>query len=182
VRISFLLWSTLLGLAELIGSPGWLDCMSRCSASVHPPCLIGCPPGVAGIPRALGLTLVDSVVTSLLHTMYDSRVGLRGTMVSEAGGSRLSQAKSCRWSYWLFVDTSTSAWGTAAGRECVRCGTRLLQLVGGWWWFRVVGWWCREGAARSVASLSPWCPTIHLSQCGPWYWWDDGVGFSVVHG
>jgi hypothetical protein len=96
--------------------------------------------------------LVDSVVTCLLHTMYDSRVGLRGTMVSEAGGSRFSQAKSCRWSYWLFVDTSTSAWGTAAGRECVRCGTRLgssLWVDGGG------SELCVGGVVRALLALSP---------------------------
>jgi hypothetical protein len=59
--------------------------------------------------------------------MYDSRAGLRYQGSRQAAVvSRMPKAAG---GLWAVVDTSTSAWGTA-GRECVRCGRRQLQLVG----------------------------------------------------
>jgi hypothetical protein len=86
---------------------GWILCTA---VLAHLPCLIGYPPGVAGIPHALGLTWLIQSVTCLLRTICMTHVLACAVHGYQAGGSRFSQTKSYKWFYRLFVDTSTSAW------------------------------------------------------------------------
>lgn len=70
-------------------------------------CLIGCPLGVVGSPRALVLTWLIQWLTCQPRTMYDSRVGLRYQGSRQAAVvSRMPKA-AC--GLWAVVDTSTSA-------------------------------------------------------------------------
>jgi hypothetical protein len=118
-------------------------------------CLIGCPPGVVGSPRALVLTWLIQWLTCQPRTMYDSRVGLRYQGSRQAAVvSRMPKAAG---GLWAVVDTSTSAWGTAGGVSVYGAADASSCLWVGCQWFRVMSdCGVVRGAACSVAPLSPY--------------------------
>jgi hypothetical protein len=156
------------GMAGLIGSHVRLDLMHR---SASAPSMSDRISPWCGWDSSRSRThLVDSVVTCLLRTICMTHVLACAVHGYQAGGSRFSQTKSCRWFYRLFVDTSTSAWavllqvvsvyGVAYANSCLWVGC---------WQSQVVCRWCREGHCLLSRLTQSVLADDTFILCGPRY-------------